>query len=113
MIDRTLGTLSLSAASAVLACLILATSAIAQEKHVRPADTSLAAHLEHLLKHCWKATFTVAFPRLRPHAGNHLHEPDPSLALTDRQLVQLICAFRITVPVAPFAVNSALSRMRL
>lgn len=58
----------------------------------------LAAHLEHLLKHCWKATFTVAFPRLRPHAGNHLHEPDPSLALTDRQLVQLICAFRITFP---------------
>jgi 2-iminoacetate synthase len=29
----------------------------------------LAAHLEHLYKHCWKASFTVAFPRLRPAAG--------------------------------------------
>jgi 2-iminoacetate synthase len=29
----------------------------------------LAAHLEHLYKHCWKSTFTVAFPRLRPAAG--------------------------------------------
>ena len=59
---------------------------------------SLAAHLEYLYKHCWKSQFTVAFPRLRPHAGNHHHQADPALTLTDRQLVQLICAFRLTFP---------------
>ena len=59
---------------------------------------SIAAHLEHLLKVCWKAQFTVSFPRLRPHAGNHLHQADPRQARPDRQLVQLLCAFRITFP---------------
>jgi 2-iminoacetate synthase len=60
----------------------------------------LAAHLEHLLKTCWKSQFTVSFPRMRPHAdaSNHLHQPDPLHALGDRQLVQLICAFRVTFP---------------
>ena len=32
---------------------------------------ALCAHLEHLYKHCWKAQFTVAFPRMRPYAGNY------------------------------------------
>lgn len=59
---------------------------------------ALAAHLEYLHKHCWKAQFTISFPRIRPHAGNHRHQTDPALSLTDRQLVQLICAFRLTFP---------------
>ncbi|NNM29056.1 MAG: radical SAM protein, partial [Akkermansiaceae bacterium] len=64
----------------------------------RDEALALAAHLEYLQKHCWKAQFTVAFPRLRPHAGNHLHTPDPALSLGDRELVRLICAFRLTFP---------------
>lgn len=64
----------------------------------RDEALALAAHLEYLLKFCWKAQFTVSFPRLRPHAGNFRHKPDPALALSDRQLVQLICAFRVTFP---------------
>ena len=59
---------------------------------------SLAAHLEYLLKHCWKAQFTVAFPRMRPHAGNYQYAPDPGLFLSDRALVQLVAAFRLTFP---------------
>ncbi len=59
---------------------------------------ALAAHLEYLHKHCWKAQFTVSFPRLRPHAGNHRHSPDPALSLADRDFVQLICAFRLAFP---------------
>jgi len=59
---------------------------------------SLAAHLEHLLRHCWKAQFTVAFPRMRPHAGNHRHEPDPAHLLSDRALVQLVAATRLCFP---------------
>lgn len=59
---------------------------------------SLAAHLEYLLKHCWKAHFTVAFPRMRPYAGNYEYQPDPDLFLSDRALVQLIAAFRLCFP---------------
>ncbi|MBL9184948.1 MAG: radical SAM protein, partial [Verrucomicrobiaceae bacterium] len=54
----------------------------------------LAAHLEHLYKHCWKSTFTVAFPRLRPAAGGF----KPMTDFPDWALVQTICAFRITFP---------------
>lgn len=54
----------------------------------------LAAHLEHLYKHCWKAHFTVAFPRLRPAAGGF----KPMTDFPDWALVQTICAFRLTFP---------------
>lgn len=54
----------------------------------------LAAHLEHLYKHCWKAHFTVAFPRLRPAAGGF----KPLTDFPDWALVQTLCAFRLTFP---------------
>lgn len=59
---------------------------------------ALAAHIEYLLKHCWKAQITVAFPRMRPYAGNYEYTPDPARYLPDRSLVRLICAFRILFP---------------
>ena len=59
---------------------------------------ALAAHLEYLYKHCWKASFSVAFPRMRPYAGNYQYSPDPDLFLDDRALSQLIFAFRICFP---------------
>ena len=55
---------------------------------------ALAAHVEYLLKHCWRAQITVSLPRLRPAAG----EFQPAFSMTDRELAQLICAFRITFP---------------
>ena len=55
---------------------------------------ALAAHLEHLLRHCWKAQFTLSLPRLRPCAG----EFQPTHSLPDRDFVQLICALRVTFP---------------
>jgi 2-iminoacetate synthase len=55
---------------------------------------ALAAHVEYLLKHCWKAQITVSLPRLRPAAG----EFHPPFSMTDRELAQLICAFRISFP---------------
>lgn len=58
----------------------------------------LATHLEYLYRHCWKASFTVAFPRMRPHAGEESYQPDSANLLGDRALVQLICAFRIAFP---------------
>lgn len=59
---------------------------------------ALAAHLEYLYKHCWKAQFSIAFPRMRPYAGNYAYQPDPDLFLSDKALVQLICAFRLCFP---------------
>ena len=55
---------------------------------------ALAAHLEHLFKHCWRAQITVSLPRLRPAAGGFR----PLFAISDRELVQLVCALRITFP---------------
>ena len=55
---------------------------------------ALAAHIEYLQRHCWKSTFTVSFPRMRPAAG----EFQPKYSLPDREFVQLISAFRITFP---------------
>ena len=54
----------------------------------------LAAHLEHLHRTCWKAHFTVAFPRLRPAAGGF----KPLTEFSDAALVQVVCAFRLCFP---------------
>ncbi len=55
---------------------------------------ALAAHLEHLFKYCWQAQITVSVPRLRPAAGGFR----PLFAMSDREVVQLVCALRITFP---------------
>lgn len=55
---------------------------------------SVAAHAEWLLRHCWKAQVTVSLPRLRPCAG----EFQPLTQLGDRDLVRLVCAFRLFLP---------------
>jgi 2-iminoacetate synthase len=55
---------------------------------------ALAAHLEYLLKHCWQAQISVSLPRLRPAAGGFR----PLFSMTDRELVQLVCALRVAFP---------------
>jgi 2-iminoacetate synthase len=60
----------------------------------RAEASALAAHLDYLLRRCWKAQFTVSLPRLRPCAG----EFKPRHSLADRDLVQLVCALRICFP---------------
>ncbi len=67
---------------------------------------ALCAHLEYLYKHCWKAQLTIAFPRMRPYAGNYEYSPDPDLFLPDRSLVRLICAFRILFPQVGIVVST-------
>lgn len=59
---------------------------------------ALATHLDYLMRIGWKAQFSVAFPRMKPHAGNHEYTPDEELYLSDRHFVQLLTAFRITFP---------------
>ena len=55
---------------------------------------SVAAHADYLLRNCWKAQLTISLPRLRPCAG----EFQPLARMTDRELVQLVCAFRLMFP---------------
>ena len=54
----------------------------------------LAAHVDHLLRHCWKASVTVSLPRLRPAAGQF----EPRNDFNDRALVQVILALRLCFP---------------
>ncbi|MBU6401070.1 MAG: 2-iminoacetate synthase ThiH [Verrucomicrobia bacterium] len=54
----------------------------------------VAAHARYLLRNCWKAQLTISLPRLRPCAG----EFAPLTHMTDRELVQLVCAFRLAFP---------------
>ena len=63
---------------------------------------SIAAHLDYLQRHCWKANFTVSLPRMRPAAGEY----EPKYWLPDRTLVQLICAFRICFPEVGFVLST-------
>lgn len=60
----------------------------------REEALALAAHIDFLLRHCWKAHVTVSLPRLRPAAGGF----EPRHPLGDRDLVQLLCALRVTFP---------------
>ncbi len=60
----------------------------------RSEALALAAHLEYLYRTCWKASFTVSFPRMRPAAG----EFEPKYTISDAELIQLITVFRITFP---------------
>ena len=55
---------------------------------------SVAAHAAFLLRNCWKAQLTISLPRLRPCAGDF----QPLTHLSDRELVQLVCAFRLLFP---------------
>ena len=54
----------------------------------------LAAHVDYLLKHCWKSSITVSLPRLRPAAGGF----NPRHEFNDRSLVQVILAMRLCFP---------------
>lgn len=50
-----------------------------------------ASHLDYLEKTYWKTKYAVSFPRLRPCAGG----VELKSVMSDRDLVQLICAYRL------------------
>jgi 2-iminoacetate synthase len=60
----------------------------------RGEAVALAAHAEYLFRKCWMAQLTISVPRLRPAAG----EFEPLVHVSDRELVQLVCASRLTFP---------------
>lgn len=50
-----------------------------------------ALHLNYLERKYWKTKYSISFPRLRPFSGGL----PPKVEMNDRELVQLICAYRI------------------
>ena len=60
-----------------------------------------AMHLDYLEKNFWQTKYSVSFPRLRPHASPQTplleergNSPSSNL-MSDKELTQLICAYRI------------------
>ena len=51
----------------------------------------VAAHLDYLERTYWQTRYSISFPRLRPCAGGL----QPKSIMSDKQLVQLICAYRL------------------
>lgn len=53
--------------------------------------TMMARHLRYLQKNYWQTRYSVNFPRMRPSEGHF----QPNVVMNDRELAQLIFAFRI------------------
>jgi 2-iminoacetate synthase len=53
-----------------------------------------AVHLDYLQKKYWQTKYSISFPRIRPAEGVQLN----SHHITDKELLQLICAYRIFNP---------------
>lgn len=51
----------------------------------------VALHLRYMERKYWKTRYSISFPRIRPHEGD-IH---PRSVMGDRDLVQVICAFRL------------------
>lgn len=50
-----------------------------------------ALHIDYLQKQYWQTRYSISFPRLRPAAGS----AEPNFHLSDKHLLQLICAYRL------------------
>ena len=50
-----------------------------------------ALHLDYLERTYWKTKYSISFPRLRPFSGGL----EPKVDMSDKELVQLVCAYRI------------------
>jgi len=63
---------------------------------------SLVSHLRYLERHCWKSQINISFPRINQAEGGY----KPLHPVSDAELVQLICAFRIAAPSAGIVLST-------
>ncbi len=68
----------------------------------REDAVAAAAHGLFLTRTFWRAEATVSFPRIRPSASGYA----PERPVTDRDLAQLVCAFRLLLPDAGIVMSS-------
>lgn len=62
----------------------------------------LAHHIAYMRKHYWKSKISLSFPRLRPAAGGFT----PPCPVSEKDLVQYICAFRIFDPELEISIST-------
>jgi 2-iminoacetate synthase len=53
-------------------------------------------------RHHWQSRYSLSFPRLRPCTGGL----QPEVVMSDRQLVQLICAWRLFSPTLELSLST-------
>lgn len=63
---------------------------------------ALAAHARFLMRTHWRTQVTVGVPRMRPSAAGW----QPDAPVSDRELVQLICALRLVLPDAGIVLST-------
>jgi 2-iminoacetate synthase len=61
-----------------------------------------AAHAQFLMRHYWRSQVTVSVPRIRPSASGF----QPRVAISDHDLTQLVCAFRLFLPDAGLVLST-------
>jgi 2-iminoacetate synthase len=62
----------------------------------------VAEHLSWLERHHWQSRYSLSFPRLRPCTGGL----QPEVVMSDRQLVQLISAWRLFSPTLELSLST-------
>jgi 2-iminoacetate synthase len=60
------------------------------------------AHGRFLMRRYWKSQVTVSVPRIRPSASGF----QPEVDVDDRDLVQLVCALRLSLPDAGLVLST-------
>ena len=55
-----------------------------------------------LERHHWQSRYSLSFPRLRPCTGGL----EPAVVMSDRQLAQLICAWRLFSPTLDLSLST-------
>ncbi|MEH0667595.1 2-iminoacetate synthase ThiH [Vibrio scophthalmi] len=67
----------------------------------------VAAHLDYLERTYWQTRYSISFPRLRPCEGNVSEgKIQPKSVMSDKQLVQLICAYRLLNPTVELSLST-------
>lgn len=62
----------------------------------------LGMHAAYLMRRYWQSHVSVSFPRLRPATGGY----QPANPVSDRDMTQLICAFRLFLPDAGLVLST-------
>ncbi len=62
----------------------------------------LYRHVRYLQKKYWKAGISISFPRIRPQEGDYA----PNFSVDERQLAQIIFAFRICLPTVTLVLST-------
>lgn len=73
----------------------------------RTDSVCTAMHLKYLEKKYWKTKYSISLPRLRPSEGGF----QPNSIISDREMVQLICAYRLLDQEVEISISTRESRI--